>query len=234
VTAGNGCAWTAVSNTSWITVTAGSSGNGNGVVVFNAAQNTGAARSGTIAIGGQTLTVTQQPAPCTYSIAPGTQAFLAAGGTGSVAVTAGASCGWNATTNNADWLTISSGAAGTGDGSVAFAVGANTGAQRSGTLTIAGQTFTVTQAAPCAFSIAPSSQTIGAAGGSGSFSVATGGSCAWTATSGNPQWLSITAGSSGTGDGQVMFTAAANATGADRTGSITVAGQSFVLTQTAQ
>ena len=39
---------------------------------------------------------------------------------------------------------------------VNVAVAANTGAQRSGTMTIAGQTFTVTQAAPCTYAIAPS------------------------------------------------------------------------------
>ena len=82
--------------------------------------------------------------------------------------------------------------------------------------------------------IAPANQTIAAAGGSGAISVTTGGSCAWTAVSNHPEWLSITGGSSGTGSGQVMFAASGNATGADRTATITIAGQSFVLTQTAQ
>jgi Putative binding domain, N-terminal/Viral BACON domain len=234
VSAGDGCAWTAASNATWITIAAGSSsGTGNRVVVFNADPNSGAARSGTITIGGQTLTVTQQAAPCTFSISPPAQTFAAGGGPGAVAVTAGANCGWTAVSNNTDWLTITGGASGTGNGSVAFAVAVNAGPQRIGTLSVAGQTFTVTQDAPCTFSITPS-QTIGAAGGSGSVSITTGGSCAWTAVSSNPEWLSITGGSSGTGSGQVMFAAAGNATGADRTGTITIAGQSFVLTQTAQ
>jgi hypothetical protein len=51
--------------------------------------------------------------------------------------------------SNVSWLSIVSGANGTGNGSVTFAVAANsTGAQRVGTLTIAGQTFTVTQLGP--------------------------------------------------------------------------------------
>jgi hypothetical protein len=149
-------------------------------------------------------------------------------------VTTGPSCGWLATSNAAEWLTITGSAAGTGNGSVAFAVAANPGPQRTGTLTVAGQTFTVTQDhAPCTFSIAPTSQTIGAAGASGSVSVTTGSWCPWTAASNNSDWLSVT-GSPGTGSGQVMFTASTNATGADRTGTITIAGHSFVLTQTAQ
>ena len=74
----------------------------------------------------------------------------AAGEATSIAVTAGSTCAWSAT-SNAAWLTVSAGATGTGNGSVSVAVAANTGAQRSGTMTIAGQTFTVTQAAPCTY-----------------------------------------------------------------------------------
>ena len=54
---------------------------------------------------------------------------------------------WTAT-SNASWLSIASGASGTGNGAVFFSVAANSGAQRVGTLTIAGQTFSVTQMAP--------------------------------------------------------------------------------------
>ena len=159
VSAGAGCAWTAVSNAAWITVTSGSSGTGGGVVVFNAAANAGAARNGTVTIGGQTLTVTQQPAPCAFSISPTAQAFASAGGSGAVDVTTAANCGWTAS-SNADWLTITGAAAGTGNASVSFAVSANPGPLRTGVLTVAGHTFTVTQDAPCTFSIAPTSQTM--------------------------------------------------------------------------
>src|SRR5208283_1798005 len=41
VTAGSGCAWTAVSNATWITVSAGASGTGNGSVTLQIAANTG-------------------------------------------------------------------------------------------------------------------------------------------------------------------------------------------------
>jgi len=147
VSAGVGCAWTAVSNATWITVTGGSSGTGNGVVVFTVVENLGAARSGTITIGGQTLTVTQQAVPCTFSIAPTSQTVAAAGGTGSIGVTAGASCGWTASTGAA-WITISGAASGTGNGTVTFVADPNaTGADRSGIISIAGQSFTLTQTA---------------------------------------------------------------------------------------
>jgi YD repeat-containing protein len=60
VTAGAGCAWTAVSNAGWITVTSGASGTGNGTVGYSVAANGGSdQRQGTVTIAGQTFTVTQ-------------------------------------------------------------------------------------------------------------------------------------------------------------------------------
>jgi hypothetical protein len=53
-------AWTATSNASWLTTT--STGTGSGIAIWTAAANTGAARSGTITIGGNVFTVTQSPA----------------------------------------------------------------------------------------------------------------------------------------------------------------------------
>jgi hypothetical protein len=201
--------------------------------------NTGAARTGTLTVGGQTFTVTQAaaPPPCTFSIAPTAQSVADTGGSGSVALTASAAtCAWTASANVA-WLTLSSGASGTGNGTVAFTVAVNTGPARSGTLTIGGQTFAVSQAAPppppCNFGISPMSQDVPAGGGSGSIVVtASPASCAWTATAGVP-WLTITSGASGTGDGTVGFSAAANP-GGQRSGTLTVAGQPFTVTQAGQ
>ena len=75
VTAQTGCAWTAVSNsTSWLTVTAGASGSGNGTVSFSAAANASTSqRTGTLTVGGQTFNVTQAGAACAYAIAPTSQ-----------------------------------------------------------------------------------------------------------------------------------------------------------------
>ncbi|MFN2416039.1 MAG: M36 family metallopeptidase [Pyrinomonadaceae bacterium] len=83
---------------------------------------------------------------CTYSISPTSASFAAAGGSGTVNVTAGAGCAWTAA-SNAGFIGITSGASGTGSGTVSYSVGANAGTtSRTGTLTIAGKTFTVTQA----------------------------------------------------------------------------------------
>jgi len=86
------------------------------------------------------------PPPCTYALSPASQTIAAAGGTGTVNVTAGVGCAWTAV-SNAAWLTITAGSSGSGAGSVTYSVAVNTGAQRVGTITIADQTFTLTQAA---------------------------------------------------------------------------------------
>jgi uncharacterized protein (TIGR03437 family) len=59
VTAPAGCAWTATSNAGFLTITSGFSGNGNGTVSYSVAANSGAARGGTLSIGGQAFSVTQ-------------------------------------------------------------------------------------------------------------------------------------------------------------------------------
>jgi Zn-dependent metalloprotease len=83
---------------------------------------------------------------CTFSISPTSASYAAAGGSGTVTVTAGAGCAWTAV-SNATFITITSGSSGSGNGSVSYSVAANTATtSRSGTMTIAGQTFTVTQA----------------------------------------------------------------------------------------
>jgi hypothetical protein len=53
------CAWSATSNAPWINITSGASGNGHGLVRFNVAGNTGAARDGMLTVAGRTVTVSQ-------------------------------------------------------------------------------------------------------------------------------------------------------------------------------
>lgn len=232
VTAPAGCAWTAVSNAAWISITSGASGTGNGSVRFTVSANSGAARTGTLTVANHTVTVNQAAAPCSYSVTPTSLSIGAAGGTGTpISVsTSSSSCSWTAT-SNASWVSILTGASGTGNGSVTYSVQPNTGGARNGTLTVAGQTVTISQSAPCTYSISPMSQTIDRNGGTeGPVAVATQSGCAWTTVS-NVNWITVTSGSSGTGNGNVTFTVAANTTGSDRTGTLTIAGRTFTETQ---
>lgn len=60
LTTGTACAWTAASSTpAWLTVTSAGSGAGSTTVNYATAANTGAARAGTLTVGGQTFTVNQ-------------------------------------------------------------------------------------------------------------------------------------------------------------------------------
>ena len=96
--------------------------------------------------GDYALTLTILPPGCGYAIAPASQAFEAAGGTGSVNVMAGGDCPWTAA-SNASWIMLTSAANGAGNGTVNFTVAANTGdGARRGTLSVAGRVFTVDQA----------------------------------------------------------------------------------------
>ena len=90
----------------------------------------------------QSITIVSTPSTLSAS-----GASASAGGlTGIVSVTAATGSAWTAT-SNASWITVTSGSGGNGAGTVVYAVAVNTGASsRTGTLTIAGQTFTVTQA----------------------------------------------------------------------------------------
>jgi hypothetical protein len=66
-------------------------------------------------------------------------------GSGIVSVTAPSGCPWTAS-SSAGWITITSGSSGSGNGTVSYSVAANTStSSRTGTMTIAGQTFTVNQ-----------------------------------------------------------------------------------------
>jgi hypothetical protein len=201
-------------------------------VSFTVEPNPGATRGGTITAAGQTVQITQDG--CSYSIAPGSVTIDAAGGAGSVAVSAGDACAWTAGSNDS-WITIASGATGSGAGTVSFSVAANTGAARSGSLTVAGQRFTVNQgAAPvaCSFSVTPTSQNAPAAGGAFSVTVTTASGCAWTTgTSGTASWVTVTSGQTGTGNGVVSYTVAANTSTAARSTTFTVAGQAVSVSQ---
>jgi predicted extracellular nuclease len=147
IIAHTGCGWTALSNDSWILITSESSGSGSGAVTFTIRENLSMiSRTGTITIAGQTFTIMQAGAggDCTYSISPANGSFGVSGGTGSVSVSAMGGCGWTAT-SNVTWISITSGSSGVGDGTVNYSVTPNSGPRRSGTITIAGQIFTVKQ-----------------------------------------------------------------------------------------
>ena len=144
---GSGCPWVAVSNGPWIAITGGENGSDNGQVKFGVSTTHGVSRAGTVSVAGQTFTVYQAGSNCTYSIDSVAGTFPGSGANGSFNVTAPSDCPWFAT-STASWIHVANGGAGIGTGPVGFAVDANAGGPRTGTIAIEGLTFTVSQAPP--------------------------------------------------------------------------------------
>lgn len=86
--------------------------------------------------------------------------------------------------------------------------------------------------ANCTFTISTTTFNLSGAGASATFSVNTGSGCAWTVTNNSQSFVSVTTSNSQSGPGTVSFTVSENS-GADRTGSLTIAGQNVVINQAA-
>ncbi|HTS17245.1 MAG TPA: BACON domain-containing carbohydrate-binding protein [Verrucomicrobiae bacterium] len=238
VTAPNGCPWTATNNDSFITITSGASGSGNGSVHYSVAANTNAADlSGSLTIAGQTFAVSESgtgtSSGCTFTLSKTNILLTAKGGAKNVSFKAkGANCSWIAVSND-PFITITAGASGTGNGKVNFTVPGNTNTTPlSGTITIAGKTFTVNQAAGgCTFKLSPATGKLKSSGGSATVKVTPNLSdCAWTAIT-TDSFITIESGSSGTGKGIVAYTVPANTTTNPVTGTIVIGGQTFTVIQ---
>jgi uncharacterized repeat protein (TIGR03803 family) len=238
VTASNGCAWTAMSSDDFITITSGNSGSGNGTVHYTVAANSSSViRSGSISIQDQTLTITQSGTStesCTFTLSPTDVTLTDKGGSKSISVKVkGADCDWTAVSND-PFITIASGSSGTGNGKVEFTVPGNTNTTTLvGTITIAGQTFTVNQdAGGCTFKLSPKDKKFKVTGGSSTVKVTPNLSdCDWIATVSTDSFITITAGASGVGKGSVTYTIPANTNTNILTGTITIAGETFTVTQ---
>jgi len=230
VTATSGCTWSAASNASWITITA----TGNSTISYSVAANISTSvRVGTMTIAGLVFTVTQ--AASAFALDPSAVNITAAAGTGTLSLSASsAAASWTAV-SNVNWIAITNGASGAGSKTISYSVTANTSASpRAGTMTIAGLTFTVNQAAAApSFSLNPTTATAGAAAGAGTVALAAvSATTGWTAVS-NANWIVITNGGSGTGSKTIAYSFTANPSNTSRAGTLTIAGLTFTITQVA-
>jgi hypothetical protein len=170
---------------------------------------------------------------CGYSLSRVNGFFTEAGGSGNISLTAGNGCAWTAFSND-DWIILTSPDSGTGSDPVTYDVRENfTGSPRTGTMTIAGQTFTVLQdagLADCTYIVSPMNATISSSGGTGAFSVFSEERCAWMSSK-DVGWITITSGEMGVGNGTVNYLVAANPTGLSRKGRITVGGRVLTIKQ---
>jgi len=233
VTAPSGCPWSASSAFNWISIRSSASGSGNGTLLYSVQANSStSSRSGSLSVAGLSLPVTQSgTAPAGPPLSPSSSAFPAAGGHGSVTVSLPSNGSWTALSNSR-WITITSGASSNGGNkTVNYSLAANSGPPRSGTLTIAGLSFPVTQAGvSCSFSVTLGNMFAASGGSDGSARVSTSPACSWTAVS-NVSWINVTSGSSVTGPGTATFFVANNPKSSVRTGTLTVAGFTIQVTE---
>jgi len=226
------CSWTARSEANWMSILDGAQGTGNGQVRYQAQRNSGPARNGTLTIAGQAIVITQ-PSGCAYTLQPGSAEIGENGEAGRVTVTTSPGCMWTAA-SSAPWIAITE-PNGSGNGAFAFSVAANAIGvpARTGTVTLADQTFRINQAAgpPCVYMLSGTIQLFPAVGAPWGFSVATGAACTWTASPSAP-WITITGPATGSGNGNVAFSVGPNPPGnPGRAGTITVGSSSFTVIQ---
>ncbi|MGV8040267.1 MAG: BACON domain-containing protein [Thermoanaerobaculaceae bacterium] len=221
------CPWRAVSSVDWITFVASDRGTGPGMLPLQVAANPGGARSGTITVEGNTMTV--QQSACSVSVAPTSVSIAAGGGPGQVTVSTTPGCLWRAV-SQAPWLTITSGDSGAGPGTLSLQVTANSGAARTGTITVEGKTVTVQQAA-CLMTATPTTISMPSQGGVANVTLAGQAGCPWQAAS-TDTWMTF-APPSGAGPGTLRVTFAANTLPPPRTGHFTVGGTTVLVSQAA-
>ena len=222
------CTWNATTTSDWITIQSGSGGPGSGTITYAVGPNsTTAPRNGIIAVGAQQFSVSQSA--CSVALNPLSASLPSGATTGSFQVTGTPStCPWTAQ-STVSWITVTSGTSGSVSGTVGYAAAANTGSQRTGVVQVNNQGFSITQAGlSCSYTVAAGQANFGAQGGTSAVSLATSAGCTWTAAT-SVTWIALAA-TSGSGPANINFTVAAN-TGPQRTGTLTIGGQTITVTE---
>ena len=251
VSATESCAWTVTSRAAWLTIVSGGMGTGDGTVTYSIEPNRDVAtRTGTIAVVDQLFTVTQAgdtavPPICDYAVHPVEFTACMTAPAMSATITTQPGCSWTAAAG-APWISLSSGASGSGSMVISFTVADNWDAPRHGVLEVrwptptAGQNLQIQQAG-CTYTVSPTAINVAAAGGTGRFDVfqesdpnTCGGplqnGCMWIAQS-DVEWITVTTPMPQFGDNPVSFSVAQNGGSDVRTGRISVRNRVVVVTQ---
>jgi hypothetical protein len=211
--------WTAKPDNTWITVTYGSNGIGNGEVGYRVSAHGGVEkRTGTITVAGKAHTVVQEGVKTVLT--PKEDVFDDEEHIGFVGVSALFSTEWEAQPR-VNWITIVSGGSGTGDGTVSYRITANPSvSERVGEIEIEGSVYRVRQGGTGAsYSIAPLEATAPAVGAFGTIAVTATPDAPWEVES-EQSWLRITSGLSGKGSGEIKYVVSSNPSVQPRVGTV--------------
>ncbi len=98
------------------------------------------------ATGVENVNLWNEPPGCNYVVAPVSRSHGSSADSGTITVTAGVGCAWTATPLS-PWITIVSGASGSGNGWVTYSVSANSsGSMRTGAISVQGTSVSISQA----------------------------------------------------------------------------------------
>lgn len=217
------CTWSAQSNIEWVKVP-GDTKSGTARIEVNVSANSGSARTASIVVAGQSVTIEQRAVACTFTVTPNSFTADAAGGSVSVSVNAPAVCAWT-TTGAPTWVTVSP-LNGSGPATLSIAAAANSGPARNAVLAIAGREFRINQAqAPCTYTVTPDRFTLSHKKQQRKIQVATLSHCQWSATS-SASWARVPS-TVETGSGEIEVKVEENSRSDTRTAVVTIAGQNF-------
>jgi uncharacterized repeat protein (TIGR01451 family) len=157
VAAPSGCTWTTSSDQPWATVAQGASGTGSSVIYIDVTANTtSVGRTANISVGGQTFSITQAPSSCTYSVSPSSFSLGITGGAVSTTLTTAAGCPWSVANSYPNAISTSSGASGTGSGTIVLNVGASAQHNsRTFYVNVGNTQLAITQAGDCTYTVSP-------------------------------------------------------------------------------
>jgi hypothetical protein len=147
VVAPSGCTWSASADQPWAPITSIKSGTGDGYVTVQVTTSASATQTAILTVGTQHVTITQPGSSCSYSPDMSSYPVSAGGGPVTVILTATAGCPWSVTNPSSGVVSITSGASGTGSGTIDLMVSPNvTTTQRIFNLGVGNYGFQIVQA----------------------------------------------------------------------------------------
>jgi len=234
VTAGGGCAWTVSNTNSWINFISGTNGMGNSTLVYSITANPSAsARSGHVQVAGLHFVLTQDGGPGAPSLMVNcaSNKTVVCGSAWSFDSPSGmAGCaGTNVTVRIVS--TVTNNVAGACSYQLIRTWEISDPCTNRATC-VQVVTLVGTNAPVCAFVVTPTTATHHAQSSTGLVSVTATADCFWNVFNTNA-WISVLSGTTNSGSGIVRYSVTANANGFERAGIIRIAGESFLVTQSA-
>lgn len=227
VNTGGSGSWTATTEADWITLSRASGNAGVSCIYIVGANFSADTRVGTIDIAGNTFTVYQTGYSATISPMTAEAAFE--GGSGTISVTTEAGVSWSAKPN-VDWLSVTP-TSGTSVGSVTYTIAPYTNGTlpRTGTLTVAGKVFSVTQTGTDVI-LSPTTKTLPSSVGTFEVTVTAQADTAWTVTP-NASWISVVDSGYGYGNSTLIVAVGNNPSVLPRTGTVSIGSKTLTIVQ---